>query len=207
MDEKDPRIKTAIDEIEPSEDAKARMLANIQRKAEMAAKIPAKAPQSAKILTFNRVMKWALPIAACLVIVILAGAFLAPNLFQRKYMAAEPNDAAMDFESQDSYHYAPGKENSASIRLPSEAQATERENGALEYAFTLDGHLYTLLTTPLDDSSKIDSYAGINEGNAVLRKTNEGLEMVWVDESYHYLLTNGDGATAEEIEKAFESLQ
>ena len=74
-------IRSSIDQIEPADGAKERMLKNIRQKAaaQQEAAQPAQPKKNPKIISFQRIAKWALPVAACFVLLI-AGSFLLQDM-------------------------------------------------------------------------------------------------------------------------------
>ena len=230
MDEK-TRVKETLDQIEPAADAKARMLANIKRKAaeQAANEAPVQKTERAKVLTFNRVMKWALPIAACFVI-FLAGALILPNLLPagKNYapgmMDAEKSAAADPSPSGDYYENAP---RAAAANFFKEKEFNDAEiisaegveGQSTEYTFWAYGNYYSLsivsnaVQKPVQDEpiNKPDNNEEVQviqlSSNAVLNLASISNTVVWSDEENSYVLTNTDGASQEEITKVYESLK
>ncbi|MBQ7173104.1 MAG: hypothetical protein IJR88_03210 [Clostridia bacterium] len=223
MDERENRIKGAIDEIEPADGAKERMLANIKRKVEdkNIQEILAKEPQKAKILSFNRAMKWVLPVAACFVIV-LGAVLILPNLLSGKQAdAAEmaaPHDSYMNADYGADYEPASEKSNSGAFRLPANASDPIEisDSDQLGYSFTVDGYSYVFNSVSLDESQKAAAYkteeleedAGIPlEEDAWIFERNDGYEIIWIGEGYLNSISNTNGADKEEVIKVFESMR
>ena len=79
---KDERIRDALDSIEPAAGAKERMLNNIKKKAaaQQEAPVTSQPQQKAKVISFTKITKWVLPVAACFALLIVGIKFM-PNLF------------------------------------------------------------------------------------------------------------------------------
>ncbi|MBR6019011.1 MAG: hypothetical protein IK055_02195 [Lachnospiraceae bacterium] len=106
MNDNEPKIREALDSIEPEEGARDRMLANILRKAqEEKTNASAVTTGAEEIMTrtskISRLARWALPVAACLTIVILAAIKLngagkkpatTPTTTVTPYTAGNEND-------------------------------------------------------------------------------------------------------------------
>ena len=224
-------IRKAIEMIEPDNAAKERMFANIKRKA---TEQTAGQQKSEKILRFNAVMKWALPVAACLVLVV-AGVLAMPYLlrggakFAANYDAADPMEpmALADSaqianpwsETENAYSLAEG----TGIEIDAPENAEKAEYRALgdeiaEVTFVVDGHEYSLRASGRGDDfsglygtiAKESSIASAN-GNAELTELQSGeeiyLKIEWSNGETNYVMTNTDGASKEEFLTVYESVK
>lgn len=79
---KDERIRDALDSIDPAAGAKERMLNNIKKKAaaQQEAPVTSQPQQKSKVISFTKITKWVLPVAACFALLIVGIKFM-PNLF------------------------------------------------------------------------------------------------------------------------------
>ena len=224
-------IRKAIETIEPESTAKERMLANIKRKA-TAQEETAEQPKAAKVLRFNRVMKWAIPVAACLVLVVTT-VFALPYLMGGRKSAAnydyadpsyDPADAAEIANPWISVKDSSSLKESTGIEIEAPSDAGGVEYNALgdeiaDVTFMIDGHEYTLRA-----SKRTDDFSGLYgdavedsksiasaDGNASYEVLTSGDEIyrkiAWSDGDTAYILTNTDGASEEEFLKVYESYQ
>lgn len=216
-------IRDAIETIEPSDAAKERMFENIQRKAERSEAI--EQPKTAKILRMNRVMKWALPIAACLVLVVTM-AFALPQLFASGTKLAENYDAAPMDPAEMANPWVTVKDSESlkentGITIDAPAAADEIAYSSLgdeiaDVTFTVEGHEYTLRASKSrDDFSELygktekESTIASDNGTADLKVLSEGdeiyLKITWSDGDTVYILTNTDGASEEAFLEVYNS--
>ncbi len=203
------KIKNAFENIEPVEGAKERMLANIKRKS--MERIETSAPQK-KSLPFSDIVKWAAPIAACLVIA-LVGVKVIPSLVT----SSEPPDVlgGNPFVTVDSA-YEFEKQLGISIEAPSGASEVEYViiDGEIAHIdFHYNAHSYNLRA-----SQQSGDFSGLNgietnveqfesENNAALI-TICGVEatylkLTWTDGKVNYILSNTDGGSADEIKEIY----
>lgn len=216
------RIRESIDKIEPAEGARGRMLANIKRKAKeqtVRDDVGSKSEIS-KVMPFRRIMKWALPIAACFVVAIL-GITVLPGILHPStivnndppaFMGSPfiPVDNPSEFESQ------------LGIRLDAPADADYVEYSIADgkiaaIYFTLDGHGYDLRA-----SCQSGDFSGMSgtvvkeetidaENNAVFSILQNGniefLRIVWTDGSVNYVLSSADGGTESDIKALYEKVK
>ena len=124
IDNKEDRIRESIDQIEPAAGAKERMLENIRRKAAAQAELPKeteiKTSQSAEISRVNEekpkragktakssgtawLLRWALPIAACLCLLTLGVLKLLPG------KKPDPVGVGTDVLTAGTYEQVPGE--------------------------------------------------------------------------------------------------
>ena len=223
-DEKNP-IQKAIETIEPNDAAKERIFANIQKKA---AEQTTEQPKEAKVLHFNRAMKWALPIAACLVIVVatvLALPYLAGGRKAASFdaMPMDPGENVQIANPWVEVEDAQSLEKSTDMAVEAPAAAEDPRYSAMgneiaDVTFTLDGHEYTLRASKrADDFSGLYAEASDEKtiasayGNAEMSVLTSGeeiyLKISWSEGDTNYILTNTDGASEEEFLSVYESLK
>ena len=67
---KDEHIRDALGSIEPAVGAKERMLNNIKKKAaaQQESPVTSQPQQKPKVISFTKITKWVLPVAACSII-------------------------------------------------------------------------------------------------------------------------------------------
>ena len=222
MNEKDDRIKKAIESIEPDEAVKARMLEHIKQKAAAQAETE---PKPAKVLRLNALMKWALPVAACLVIVV-ALVFALPQLFHGA-KSAENYDAAPMEPAEMANPWVTVKDSeslqeSTGIAIDAPAAADRIAYSALgdelaDVTFTLDGHEYTLRASKRTDDfsglygepaeeSSIASTGGKDDMVTMKSGDETYRKITWMRDGTTYILTNTDGASEEAFLDVYESL-
>lgn len=209
------KIKSAIDSIEPREGAKERMLANIRLKA--AAEKSQIAPAAKRnVPMFMKIAKWALPIAACLVIAMTAVRVI-PILTAPPY----PDDdqgvmVGNPFETVNSPEEFE-KRLGIKINAPEGADNIKYamiDNSIAEIFFSFDGSQYLFRA-----SEQSGDFSGLNgveaaseqldgENSAVLFTIKSGadtfLKLTWTDGRINYILSNTDGGSANEITKIYE---
>lgn len=203
-------IEKAVESIEPRDGAKERMLANIKRKAAGQNLETSKAKK--KALSFAEITKWALPIAACLVIAVV-GIKVIPQFAAPE----EPSDvlASSPFVTVSS---ADEFEKQLEIAI----DAPEGASG-IEYAI-IDGNIaevyfsYGEKTYSLRASEQSGDFSGLNgveaateqldsANNAVLTTIRSGdqtfLKLTWTDGKVNYHLSNTDGGSEDEIKEIY----
>lgn len=217
---RDDRFHETIDGIEPETGAKERMLENIKRKAAMQVDDEQKShnPPEKKILPFNKVMKMALPIAACFVIAVIGIVKIVPllnNTLTRPgddVQISDPFvtvDSAKDFEKLGIYIDAPEGAIDTSYTI--------LDGEIADITFTVDNHEYTIRASKQSGdfsgiygdtvaSNKIDS-----ETDATLetiRASDEILyKLSWTNGSVHFILFNIDGASAESVTAIYQAIK
>ncbi|MCR4646204.1 MAG: hypothetical protein K5695_12485 [Oscillospiraceae bacterium] len=222
MKNKDERIRRSIDEIEPAEGARERMLANISRKAaEQTAPEDTKSkPGTVKVLPFKRIMKWAMPIAACFVI-----AVIGVTVMNNTIKTTEP------FGTEDNVQIAnpfAGVDNAAefervlgiSIDAPKGAENVEYsivDNEMADIVFDFEGHCYNIRA-----SKAGGDFSGLNgieekteqidaKHNAMLTVIRSGdefyLKITWTDGQTTFILSNTDGASEDELKAVYERVK
>lgn len=204
------KIEKAIESIEPRDGAKERMLANIKRKAtEQKQETPV---TKKKVLSFAKIAKWALPIAACLVLTIV-GIKVIPQIAAPEessdVLVGSPFvtvDSANEFEKQ----------------LGIAINAPEGASG-IGYAI-IDGNIaevyfsYGEKTYILRASGQSGDFSGLygveaateqldSANNAVLTTIRSGsqtfLKLTWTDGEVNYILSNTDGGSADNIKEIY----
>lgn len=153
------RIRESLEQIEPAADAKERMLANIRRKAteqtsENAAGSPRESSSQGRIM---RILRWAVPAAACLIIVILG----AVHFFPKKTSPSTPGTTVtttgtvtpeggvMSYGPMTTYSSAEELAAAVGVRIDAPAGAADvsYESAGTDFAqviFTYGGQEYTL---------------------------------------------------------------
>lgn len=210
------RFRESIDTIEPSDGAKERMLANIRKKAEVA-NMPVNEPQKLKTISFNKVMKWALPIAACFMLVIL-GATMIPNLLNSNTPAQPGEDVQIvnpfvQVENADAF----SKKLGFSIEAPDGAEDVVYsivDGNMADIYFIYHEKVYSYRASEQDgDFSGLNGITAKEEqidakSSAVYTAIREGDELyhkiTWTDGTVTFVLSNTDGGSAEEIKELYE---
>ena len=217
---RDERIRESIIGIEPANGARERMLANIRRKADQQAlrgDLEPKQPEKAKALPFKRIMKWALPIAACFAVAVIgAAAILNPS------KPSGPSDTESDAQiPHPAADVQDAEEFERRLGITADAPA-DAENviysvidaNMADIVFDLEGHQYDLRASKQSgDFSGI--YATVIKedvidaaDDAVLTTFRSGdeiyLMITWTDGATTYILSNADGASADEIKAVYK---
>ncbi|MCR5584774.1 MAG: hypothetical protein K6F63_04985 [Lachnospiraceae bacterium] len=242
-DNNDKRIKEALESIEPAEGAKERMLANIKRKAaeqsETAREInsPEKmnmeeniknvtvnaskesSENTVKVARINRIVRWAAPLAACLVLV-LAGSLVIPRLLNNSGKTIGGNNVQIanpivEVENADAIKNQLGLD----IDAPKGAENVTYSvimGQTGEVRFDLDGHNYTFRGSKETDiiiglygseekAEKLDTKK--NAELTVLRSGEESYKMInWEDGKTKFVIANTDGASEDQIKAVFSKL-
>lgn len=202
-------IKNSIDNIEPASGARDRMYQNIMKKAQQAepAPSPAKKPIALR--------RYALPIAACLCLVILGLTHFLSS------PTAPPDDLVLggnpfvEVESADAF-----KALSVTLDAPADAQEVSYaiiDGKIAELRFTLDGKAYTARA-----SAQEGDFSGlvgqVLSQEAVDAKTDAVLSVVksdgtdycrldWTNGKIKYCLYGTDGASKAQVLSAYEALK
>lgn len=203
------KIRKSIEKIEPEAGAKERMYQNILKKAAQAEQ-PKMSPA--------RIARIALPIAACLCIVLLGILRLSPDAG----VAETPEESTVQggnpyVEVENASAFAP-----LGISIDAPADAEEKAYAIIsgeiaEIVFRLDGHSYRLR------ASKGGDFSGIN-GEIVSREPIENggdAEIVtlkvpgvgecrlveWTADGVRFSLSNTDGAADDELRAVFAKIQ
>lgn len=209
----DNRIRESIESIEPREGARERMLANIRSKAEAQVK-PQEKTVKTKMIPINKILKWALPIAACAAIVII-GVKLLPNGSTASENDGSVVEIANPFEPVESASVFAEK---LGIELDapdgaSNVEYTLVDGNMANIDFEYSGHFYTLRAS--GQSGDFSGLNGIDAGteqidsasNAVLTAIRSGDEIYrkieWTDGEINYVLINTDGADAGQMREIY----
>lgn len=226
MSEQNNIIKSSIEQIEPADGARERMLANIKRKAaEQTAEQtePTANPQKAKILPVRRFLNWALPIAACFVIAIAGTALLSnrqtPSDTQESVLTGPGVELANPFQPVE--NAAAFKERlGIELNAPEGAENTEYTiiDGELaDIWFEYRDHAYTLRASR--QSGDFSGLNGISAGTEQIdAKTDAALETIrsgdefyrkitWTDGAVTFILINTDGADAETMKQLYDAVK
>lgn len=208
-------VRESIDKIEPSEGARERMLRNIKMKAAEQQKTAEKPkPENRKVLTLNRIAKWALPVAACLAIAIvgirIVPDFVSPGVesdsgIQLANPFAEVQSSA-EFEKQLGIAIdAPnGSENTAYFILDGSIANINFEYGGRSYTLRASKQSgdFSGVNGTLIKSDKIDA-----ENDALL-ETIRGefnyYKLIWTDGAVKYILVNNSETFTDDIIGIYE---
>ncbi len=222
-DNKDERIKVAIDGIEPVEGAKERMFANIMKKAaetEQTESSPEKKMEEKKITSINKIMKWAMPLAACLALA-LVGGFVVPKLVNRSNNVIGGNNVQIanpfvEVESAEAFKKDLGIE----IDAPEAAENVTYNiimGQTADIKFDLNGHNYVLRASKETDiimglygsEEKVEDLDLKKGAELTVIKSGEEsyLLISWKEGKTNFALGNTDGASQEEIKEVFEALR
>ena len=211
MNEK--KIKESIAAIEPEAGAKERMYQNIMKKAQQAAPVKNPARSKKKTVPFVR---YALPIAACLCLVVGAAKFLpgrAPeNPGTGNVQIANP---FVEVESAEAFQAL-----SITLDAPDGAQDVTYaviDGEIAEIQFVLDGKSYLARA-----SAQEGDFSGLNgeesDAETVDAKTNAVLvgvdvgtgiyqKITWTNGKISYCLYGTDGADRDQVLSAYEALK
>ena len=216
-------VQETLDSIEPAEGAKERMYANILRKAsaqetpiqEAAANASVNRKRSGKV-TLLRLTRWALPVAACLVLLIVGAIKLSGHKPSDiiDTQGGDPTDSA----------FAGGAQQPSGITEYGSSEALKKATGLevlapqgseevlycsvgtdiAEVSFTVSGKQYTLRASKRDDDfsglygEEINHTVADKENGAVLTALrDEGVtfnKIEWKAGDTNYVLMNTDGA-------------
>lgn len=217
------RIQNAVDEIEIPSGARERMLANIRKKTELqkTAEIKPLPVKQNKKPAFTRIMKWALPVAACFVLVFV-GVKMMPNLVDPKQpIDSSPNEQIatpfLEVASADDIKDKIG----ITMNVPNDATEVsyyvlDGEIG--EISFQLDGHSYYMRA-----SRQNGDFSGLNgtvtyeekidaKYDALLTVIDSGGEQYrkisWTDgDATYYILANTDDAESGVLKAIYEKIE
>ena len=214
---KEQMIRRSIDQIEPAEGAKERMLANIRQKAAAQAAAQAAREQGqkagiSKTVPFSRLRKWALPAAACLVIAAVGAAVLPGMLRPSETAESEPSvmlvNPFAEVENADAF------EEQLGFRADAPAGAEDViynviDKKIADVCFIWAGRGYDLRASMMDGDfsglygEEAKSEVVDAESSAVLTGLQSGDEsykkIEWSDGRVNYILMNTDGAAEEEL--------
>lgn len=212
-------IKNSIEGIEPREGAKERMLANIRQKAQAQNSQSVQTAPAAKrnAPMFMKIAKWALPIAACLVV-----AVTAVKVIPILTLPSESDQGAMIGNPFELVNSPEEFKKRLGITLDAPEGASEIEysiidNSTADIRFTFGKNTYCLRA-----SEQSGDFSGINgvqaaaeqidsENCAVLFTIKSGtdnfLKLTWTDGKVNYILSNSDGGSADEIKRIYELIK
>lgn len=244
------RIKEALESIEPTEEAKERMLANIRRKTaeqnKTAAQVssPKKADMkedtenvTAKTSTFKternekalkgslgmakigRIVKWALPIAAGLVLIV-AGSLVIPRLLNSQGSKIGGNTVQIVNPITEMKDAKAVKDRlGISIDAPEGAENVTYSvimGQTADIRFDLDGHNYIFRASKETDliiglygtEEKKEKLGSETDAElTVLKSGEDSYKMIkWHDGKTLFVIANTDGASEEELKSVFEKL-
>ena len=207
------KIKKSIDAIEPEAGAKERMYQNIMKKAQQAA--PAEKPTEKKrTILFVR---YALPIAACLCLVVIGAAkFLTGNTpTQSGDSYVQGGNPFVEVENAEAFNAL-----SITLEAPTGAQKVSYaiiDGKIAEIQFEFDGKSYLARA-----SAQEGDFSGLNgqelsqetidaKNNAVLTEVKTDLytyyKIVWTNGKIKYCLSGTDGAAREQVIAMYDSLK
>ena len=201
------KIKSSIDKIEPESGAKERMYQSILKKAAKTEK-PKLSPA--------KVARIALPLAACVCVVILG----VTRLYPGNGIIDDPSESTVlggnpYVEVEDASAFAPlGFTVDAPENAADKSYAITGGDIA-EIRFSLDGHSYTLRASRSADISgmngEIISREPLGNDAELITMRVDGVGecrlIEWTSDSVHLSLTNSDGAAGGELRAVFEKLQ
>lgn len=210
-------FKEIIDTIEPADGAKERMLRNIKRKA--AQQNTEVTPNAkSKALPFGRIMKWALPAAACLAIVVI-GINILPRLSSTPIGSESGVQIPNPFEGVNTLDEIEERLG-ISVKLPNGAENAAYfiiDGSIASIDFEYGGKSYTLRA-----SKQSGDFSGINgiliksdkidaAKNAVL-ETIRGTEynyfkLTWTDGAVTYILANNTEISEDDIIQVYGEIK
>jgi hypothetical protein len=220
---RDERIQESINGIEPADGARERMLANIRRKAaEQALRedMAPEQPEKAKLLPFKRITKWALPIAACFAIAVIGAAvILNPS------KPSDPPNTGNDVQIPNPIvDIQDAEEFETRLGITADAPAGAEnvicsiiDGNMADIVFDLEGRQYDLRA-----SKQSGDFSGIYatvikedtidaSTDAVLTTYRSGdeiyLKITWTNGAATYILSNTDGASADELKAVYEKVK
>ena len=208
------KIKESINAIEPEVGAKERMYQNIMKKAQQAAPAEKSAEPKKKPIPFVR---YALPIAACLCLVMIGVAkFLPGNTPMRPDESnVQGGNPFVEVENAEAF-----KALSVTLDAPEGAQETSYaiiDGKIAEIQFELDGKSYLARA-----SAQEGDFSGLNgedrsqetidaKNNAVLTEVQTDLQtyykIVWTNGKINHCLYGTDGADKSQVLAVYESLK
>ena len=212
MNEK--KIKESIAAIEPEAGAKERMYQNIMKKAQQAAPAEKPAEPKKKVIPFVR---YALPIAACLCLVMIGVAkFLPGNTpMHPDESNVQSGNPFVEVEDAEAFRAL-----SVTLDAPEGAQETSYaiiDGKIAEIQFELNGKSYLARA-----SAQEGDFSGLNgkdrsqetidaKNNAVLTEVQTDLcayyKIVWTNGKINYCLYGTDGADKFQVLAVYESLK
>lgn len=211
-------IKRSIDNIEPADGARERMLRNIRQKA--AEQQNAKETQDTskpKAIPLNRIIKWALPAAACLVIAAV-GIGVVPRLVSPIVESGSEVEIANPFQTVNS---ADEFEEQLKFRIDAPGGSEDIAYSILDgeiaqVDFNYGGNSYTLRASKQSgDFSGINGtvikYDKIDAANDAVLETIRGqfnyYKLTWTDGAVTYILANNTEISADDITGVYEIIK
>ena len=208
------KIKESIDAIEPEAGAKERMYQNIMKKAQQAAPAEKPAEPKKKPIPFVR---YALPIAACLCLVMIGVAKFLPGStpMHPDEGNVQGGNPFVEVENAEAF-----KALSVTLDAPEGTQETSYaiiDGKIAEIQFELDGKNYLARA-----SAQEGDFSGLNgqelsqetidaKNNAVLTEVQTDLrayyKIVWTNGKINYCLYGTDGADKDRVLAVYESLK
>ena len=211
---KENKIKEAIDAIEPEVGAKERMYQNILKKAQQTA--PAEAPAAPKKKPIA-ILRYALPIAACLCLVVIGAMQLLPasTPTQPSEGNVQIGNPFVEVESADAFRNL-----AITLDAPDGAQEVSYaviDGEIAEVRFVLDGKSY-LARASAQEGDFSGLYGQESETETVDAKTNAVLVSVdvgtgvyqklnWTNGKINYCLYGTDGADRDQVLAAYAALK
>ncbi len=221
------RITNAVDEIEIPHGARERMLSNIMKKASeqkngQTHSAPAECKPERKSFTFQRVLKWSLPIAACFVLAFVGVRMMTHPNQQNEPVVGAPGEFAanpfLEVASPDEILNEIG----IAISVPENADnitcyIIDGEIG--EVSFSLEDHMYCIraskqsgdfsgLNGTVAHEEKIDA---ANDASLVVIDAGDEIpfrKITWTGEkAAYYVLINTDGASSETLKSLYSEIK
>lgn len=217
-------VREEIDKIEPANGAKERMLQNIKRKAAEQQNAQVQETIQSKTIPFEKIAKWAAPLAACIVIAVVGVA-----VFRQQSVPVTPVESSEPLESGVLVGSPFSDEMTADelreqlgidFKIPVNAENVVcyiMDGNIGDVRFDLDGGSYTLRFSeqsgdfsgiygaPLS-SEKIDAST-----NAVLDTIDDVaypmFKISWTNGKLNYILSNSGETTAETMEAIYEEIK
>lgn len=211
-------IRKSIDNIEPAEGARERMLRNIKQKAAEHQTVQIEDTKSKKTISFSRIMKWTVPLAACLVLTVV-GISVIPKL----NVPIEPDDSIAQIGSPFGEEMTVEEMNNRlgiTLKLPPDAQEAVcviMDGTIGDISFSYNNAYFSIrvskqsgdfsgLNGTLIKSEKIDS--ATNATLETIRGTEYNyLKMVWTDGEVTYILSNDSETTADTIKEIYNLIK
>lgn len=212
-------IRKSIDNIEPAAGARERMLENIRRKAaEQTADTVQEVPQKSKVLSINKFLKWAMPIAACFVIAVVGFTYILP-LFNQ----TTPSESVVQNPNPFMTVYSANEIETVlgfSIDAPQGAENVEysiRDGSMASIAFEYEEHFYIFCASKQNGDfsglygDKIAEEQIDSQTSALLETVRNGetdcYKLTWTDGKVTYILTNTDGAAVNDMKAIYSSVK
>lgn len=211
-------IREQIDKIEPADGTKERMLQNIRRKAAEQPNTQIHESEQPKAIPLKKIMKWAAPFAACLVIAVVGAA-----VFRQQSVPVEPDESGIlvgspfsDEMSAEELQQRLGID----FRIPDSAENVVcciMDGNIGDVRFELDGGSYTLRF-----SEQSGDFSGINgtplSSEKINASTNAVLDTIadveysiykisWTDGKVNYILSNNSETTSDTIKAIYEKIK